>query len=255
MDCSYCKKSRQVTKSLSLSPIESGLPQVMCFHLKRFEFNTRGRQSRIGKNIQFPFVLDMGEFMDYSKGTKCATNRLKTTYELFALVVHVGSSCSSCHYLAYVKRGGQWYKANDSHVRSVNESHVGKMNPYMLFYQQRAVCDSREGTNKYSVTAVKKEVATKKRGRGTKRNAQVSVSPRDDGDNEDQSVEVGSVGERGRGGIAKLDLYEDQMRVADDDANDKGGNKPLLLLLSPEERANVSTFVNRSRYQEAGIEV
>jgi ubiquitin carboxyl-terminal hydrolase 5/13 len=43
-------------------------------------------------------------------------SKLYTKYELHAVIVHLGKSVHSGHYIAYVKKQGKWILYNDSKV-------------------------------------------------------------------------------------------------------------------------------------------
>ncbi|HYH15115.1 MAG TPA: hypothetical protein VD794_07845, partial [Flavisolibacter sp.] len=54
----------------------------------------------------------------------CKNNNLdddETTYELIAIIVHIGS-LDMGHYIAYTKRYGKWYMFNDEEFEIVKES-------------------------------------------------------------------------------------------------------------------------------------
>ena len=61
-------------------------------------------------------------------------------YDLYGVIIHVGSSTNSGHYYAYCKNMGSdtWFECNDSHIsRMKNESSVLNREAYLLFYQKR----------------------------------------------------------------------------------------------------------------------
>jgi ubiquitin carboxyl-terminal hydrolase 36/42 len=58
-------------------------------------------------------------------------------YDLYGVVIHVGSSTNSGHYYAYCKNfnNSQWFECNDSHISEVkSESEVLHTEAYLLFY-------------------------------------------------------------------------------------------------------------------------
>lgn len=61
-------------------------------------------------------------------------------YELYATVVHCGSSVDSGHYYTYAKDGSNWYKFNDNFVTKSSTSELHNLNPpetpYILFYSR-----------------------------------------------------------------------------------------------------------------------
>ena len=86
--CENCKKHRDAKKQTLLGK----LPLVMTIQLKRFGFSKYG--SKISNFVSFPEVLDVGQF---------AGNRKSIKYQLFAVLVHSGGSCSSGHYYTHIK--------------------------------------------------------------------------------------------------------------------------------------------------------
>jgi hypothetical protein len=56
-------------------------------------------------------------------------------YTLVAVLVHKGLSCDRGHYIAYVRKGKDWYLANDEVVTKVDVSEVLKAQAYVLVYE------------------------------------------------------------------------------------------------------------------------
>lgn len=65
-------------------------------------------------------------------------------YNLYAAVVHCGSSVDSGHYYTYAKDGDEWYKFNDCAVIQSSEEELCNLRPpetpYILFYSR---CDAK----------------------------------------------------------------------------------------------------------------
>ncbi|GMI52234.1 hypothetical protein TeGR_g11122 [Tetraparma gracilis] len=129
VDCARCRVKRRVTKGLLLS----SAPSVLTFHLKRFTCDRYGRIQRISKHVGFPAALDLSPYLTSGKGD---TGGGGSAYSLFAIVCHRGQSVNSGHYIAYVKRDGRWYEANDSRIRPVTEKEVLQQPAYMIFYEK-----------------------------------------------------------------------------------------------------------------------
>ena len=58
-------------------------------------------------------------------------------YDLYGVVIHVGSSTNSGHYYAYCKnmQNGSWFECNDSHIgKLASESSALNKEAYLLFY-------------------------------------------------------------------------------------------------------------------------
>ncbi len=127
VDCASCKVRRQVTKGLKLKT----LPNVLTFHLKRFDYDRWGRLKRLDKHVEFPRTLDVSTYM--TDGDACPSN----AYNLIGIVCHLGASVNSGHYLAYTRRGDEWYCCNDARVTKVSEKHVLIQKAYLIFYERR----------------------------------------------------------------------------------------------------------------------
>ena len=100
-------------------------PPTLTLHMKRFS-NTG---AKIGKPVQFPFVLDMRKY--------CSPNSDvgEAVYDLCAVAVHEGRSVDCGHYYAFVRgRNKLWYCCDDSSVRQVSDGEVQRCQAYMLFY-------------------------------------------------------------------------------------------------------------------------
>lgn len=57
-----------------------------------------------------------------------------TTYRLLGIICHIGSFLGG-HYIAYVRRGEQWYLCDDARVVAVSTETVSQSEAYVLFYQ------------------------------------------------------------------------------------------------------------------------
>ena len=83
--------------------------------------------------MQFDSIIDMGSHIEGGKKRKNSGKG----YHLSSIICHKGSSCTSGHYIAYVRRGNRWFLCNDSLVREVDEAKVlMQKEAYMLFYER-----------------------------------------------------------------------------------------------------------------------
>lgn len=91
-------------------------PPILHLHLRRFEFNGY-QMSKINSRFEFPFEIDLGQYMSQD-----AKNRSKQVYQLFGVLVHIGSAQSG-HYYAYLRPNpdNNWYEFNDSSVTHSTE--------------------------------------------------------------------------------------------------------------------------------------
>jgi hypothetical protein len=129
--CQKCQKKRSVTKGLRLATA----PSILVCHLKRFAFDNYGRLIRLHKTIEFPTKLEIGDFMSNLNKAR------PPPYDLVGILVHQGQTCASGHYLAFVKKNGEWFKCNDSVVTKVDEATVLSQQAYIMMYE---VAEMRE---------------------------------------------------------------------------------------------------------------
>jgi hypothetical protein len=131
--CQKCEKKQCVTKGLRLATA----PSILVCHLKRFAFDSYGRLVRLHKKIDFPLQLEIGDFMSNLNKSR------PPPYDLVGVLVHQGQTCASGHYLAFVKKEGDWFKCNDSVVTKVDVETVLNQQAYILMYE---VAEMRERT-------------------------------------------------------------------------------------------------------------
>mmetsp|Transcript_9461 Transcript_9461/g.15674 ORF Transcript_9461/g.15674 Transcript_9461/m.15674 type:complete len:728 (+) Transcript_9461:77-2260(+) len=123
--CERCKEKRVVTKGLRLATA----PTMLVINYKRFTYDMYGRMSRIAKNVSFPLRLVIKDFMSKANRGK------PPPYSLVAVLVHKGRTCDRGHYVAYVRKGKDWYLANDEVVTKVHVSEVLSAQAYVLVYE------------------------------------------------------------------------------------------------------------------------
>ena len=122
--CEICKSISPSTKTMRIREA----PKVLSVRMNRF--NPQMTDKKINKFVAYPPVLDISNYME----TKPKTPRL---YALYSIIVHRGVCNSYGHYFSFVKTAGQWYKADDSRVREVDQSTVLKQGgAYVLFYKE-----------------------------------------------------------------------------------------------------------------------
>ncbi|XP_053911903.1 ubiquitin carboxyl-terminal hydrolase 36-like [Cuculus canorus] len=119
--CDKCKTKVRASKRLSIQQASN----VLTVSLKRFSYFHGGK---ITKGVTYPEFLDIRPYMSENEGDP-------VQYQLYAVLVHSGTSCHSGHYYSYVKASdGQWYLMNDDIVRCTNINVVLKQQAYVLFY-------------------------------------------------------------------------------------------------------------------------
>ncbi|KAL5014558.1 hypothetical protein ScPMuIL_008828 [Solemya velum] len=105
--CTNCASKQNATRKICMEKI----PPVLNLQLLRFVFDKKTWQKKkLNTVIQFPSVLDMGQFMSQPEGT--------IVYDLSAVLIHRGPTAYSGHYIAHIKdpKGHAWYKFNDEEI-------------------------------------------------------------------------------------------------------------------------------------------
>ena len=153
IDQVYCEECGMKTPTLKQHTFAT-LPQVLCLHLKRFNFLTK---KKIIEPVVFPESLNMGSYLpgwcEVIQGdslSDVSPSRLRddasvansspvSMYDLFATIDHTGT-LNQGHYLSNVKIKDKWYTCNDSFVSHIDKAFVLQSeNAYMLFYSRRKI--------------------------------------------------------------------------------------------------------------------
>lgn len=113
--CDKCGCLQEAQKRMRLAQ----LPPVLCLHLKRFKYiESMGRLKKLMHRVTFPWELKMINTTDDCPDAD-------SSYELFAVVVHMGAHPNHGHYVALVRTpSGQWVCFDDEQVNAVTESQV-----------------------------------------------------------------------------------------------------------------------------------
>ncbi|KAL5550960.1 hypothetical protein UlMin_001136 [Ulmus minor] len=125
--CENCKEEVAVVKQLMLDQA----PSVAAFHLKRFK-NDGSYVEKIENHVDFPLELDLQSY------TSTSGDNVELKYDLYAVVVHVGSTPIYGHYFSFIRSSPDtWHRLDDSKVTRVEEEYVLKQDAYILFYARR----------------------------------------------------------------------------------------------------------------------
>lgn len=121
-------------------------PEILRFSLARF-----GQQVGEMKDVRpvsIPVTLNMGEFL--SQRTRGDD---KYDYYLNAVIIHIGRSVSNGHFVAVVRRNGQWFCCDDNSVKQLPmdddplppylRNAVAKGQVHQVFYVRGNQLDSR----------------------------------------------------------------------------------------------------------------
>ncbi|PHT39082.1 hypothetical protein CQW23_22655 [Capsicum baccatum] len=126
--CERCKEQVSIEKQLMLY----NAPSVAVFHLKRFQ-NDGSIVQKVDTNISFSLELDL---LPYTENIQSYNEEMK--YDLYAVIVHAGSTSSSGHYYSFIcAEPSEWYKFDDSTISRVHEDLVLAEEAYIIFYAKR----------------------------------------------------------------------------------------------------------------------
>ncbi|XP_047320256.1 ubiquitin carboxyl-terminal hydrolase 20-like [Impatiens glandulifera] len=126
--CVSCNDSVVIEKQLELDTV----PSIASFHLKRFNYNGV-ILDKIDKHIEFPLELDLRPYT-----RQCWNSDIPLMYDLYGIVVHVGSSPIFGHYYSFVRSSPDaGYKMDDHNVTRVNENIVLAEAAYIPFYAKK----------------------------------------------------------------------------------------------------------------------
>ncbi|CEH14446.1 cysteine proteinase [Ceraceosorus bombacis] len=133
--CDTCSGLQEAEKRMKVKR----LPNVLALHLKRFKYEEKlQKYVKLAYRVVFPFSLRLFNTSDDAPDP----DRL---YDLFAIVVHLGSGPHHGHYIAIIKVGRKWCVFDDESVKFIDEADIaryygdapGTGSAYVLFYQAR----------------------------------------------------------------------------------------------------------------------
>ncbi|GBE59008.1 peptidase C19 family protein [Babesia ovata] len=131
-NCPKCKRHRNATKAMSIYRA----PRIMNVVLKRFGMGSYGFE-KCKKEVSFPLSFSM------SIHTSKQSKPVWLTYDLYAVVCHLGGSLHMGHYVTFVRgQHGFWSCYNDAAVSTVSQEAVLrlKQEAYLLFYAVNDEC-------------------------------------------------------------------------------------------------------------------
>lgn len=125
--CSHCASYQDSMKQLSIQR----LPNVLCFHLKRFKHSSHKMQpstsTKIESFVEFPlYSLNMRPHTSASVcsgDTRTIEPLPEQLYDLFGVVVHHGTM-SNGHYTNFVRCQASWFHCDDANIAPAQEDDV-----------------------------------------------------------------------------------------------------------------------------------
>lgn len=137
--CHHCKQKSNATKCLKLKQVG----KMLVFHLKRFQYSAVSDSLlKLSYRLMFPLEIRLPSSVFHE-----APPRDLPIYDLFAFVVHVGSSIELGHYVTMLKIAGQWFLFDDETIQMMSEEDVSACfgstrspthnDAYLLFYRKR----------------------------------------------------------------------------------------------------------------------
>jgi ubiquitin carboxyl-terminal hydrolase 12/46 len=138
--CDRCNSLQEAQKTIKIKK----LPRVLAIQLKRFKYSEEIQTNKkLSYRVAFPFDIKM-----VNTSSDCVSDP-DTPFELFAVVIHVGSSPNHGHYKAVIKSNDRWIMFDDDQVDLVSEKYVSGLygfpndfsgtseTGYILFYAQK----------------------------------------------------------------------------------------------------------------------
>ncbi|KAJ7651601.1 hypothetical protein DFH06DRAFT_548144 [Mycena polygramma] len=130
--CDVCCDLQEAEKRMKIKK----LPNVLALHLKRFKYQEDvGKYIKLAYRVAFPFELRLFNTVDDIDDA----DRL---FNLFGIVVHIGSGPHHGHYISIIKTMGSWLVFDDDNVYPISEADIPKYfgesnsgSAYVLYYQ------------------------------------------------------------------------------------------------------------------------
>ncbi|EEC44634.1 predicted protein, partial [Phaeodactylum tricornutum CCAP 1055/1] len=129
--CPRCKKFRQGQQNMNLWR----LPDLLTFHLKRFNMSARWRE-KLTTKINFPLTgLDLRHWCHKESPAVQVDPMESSVYDLIGVVNHYGSMTGG-HYAVSESAEPLWLQFDDELVEPLAPEHVVSEMAYVLFYRR-----------------------------------------------------------------------------------------------------------------------
>ncbi|XP_050360572.1 ubiquitin carboxyl-terminal hydrolase 35 [Nymphalis io] len=134
-ECRDCGGHQDAERSVLIETT----PKYLILVLKNFKFDSK-------LQVQTKLMHTMYHNQSVTLPT-VRSQAVHSVYNLFAAVIHAGTTLDSGHYFTLAKDNDQWHKYNDDEVTFADEGQLNGLNrsstPYILFYRRT---DIEEGT-------------------------------------------------------------------------------------------------------------
>jgi len=140
--CETCCSLQEAQKRLRVKKV----PNNLVVHLKRFKFFEQFQRykKKLSHRVVFPFELRLCNTTEQTE----STSEAECLYDLFGIVIHVGSGPNHGHYVSIIKNHNNWLIFDDDGVQLIDEAGIhscfGTTQEtltttncgYLLFYQK-----------------------------------------------------------------------------------------------------------------------
>ena len=123
-----CNEPTKSVKTLEMS----NAPSILVAQIKRFEYTLEGKGRKISKHVKFTDKLNIN-VDTLHEGANLIT------YNLKAVISHVGHKISGGHYIATTRCDASsdiWHTYSDSNCKALSFEQVQKQQAYLLFYEK-----------------------------------------------------------------------------------------------------------------------
>ncbi len=115
--CGRCEQKQNAKRTTKLT----SLPPVLNLQLLRFVYDRNsGSKKKLSTKIKFSELLDLKKFISTDSSD---AKEQQSTYHLGAILMHVGKSANSGHYMAQIKnfQKNEWFNFNDEIITKLKK--------------------------------------------------------------------------------------------------------------------------------------
>jgi len=126
--CDTCNSLQEAEKCMKVKK----LPNTLIIHLKRFKYDNNMQCRKLLYRVVFPLELRLWN-------TATDTENPERYYDLFAIVVHIGSGPHAGHYICFVKKDDVWLVFDDEDVSVIHEETIQDVFGSLLVEGRRSI--------------------------------------------------------------------------------------------------------------------